>query len=670
MDSSPPSNDLSWTIAQTVASYLGLAAIFLAIFTLSNERVQRVRSRDIGSIAAEPSKMGHFYVPRVTRWSAFWGNYTKVPEVTTIGGLIEAGDSYLWTSAVLDYLPQYHGDVSWVPLYSAIFNEVGRDEAAYNSQKERSPVVDIFLYRARAKLGHESDYGRIRSRFYSPGDKQLVNCCKSLKFVESQSSNYPSRRRRMGLTNIESTWLHGRKPCVATSREELAALGLVLGLSLRMNERALILSGVGAFGTSLYATQDDGTWKVHLSQGSRITRHLPSPGSGYTTLMAKHLACGSLPFADSTDWIKSIYLTDDVLQWIREGKCIQDVQSFGGPSLEYLRRLPGAKQIDAFYGEGTQETDASRVGTILNSKQSPVMSPEAASQRFTWAHAVVGIAFGGLVPQASENLAEAVKFTIAGTPGKYIDELEGLVNALHHHHFEVSGVANRMRSLEAILSVDPHGKEELMMELDSIRAGKGIFGEHVTTRCLAMEGVDFVNYTTPPEARNASPRDAAAVFARYMTLLERLAALVDVGNGASDDRRVEMIYVASCNLIQKVYAAAADKNHHFLTDPQRQKLDQELKALGAELDGDLGNTLFPLRQKINAATAAKIARIAITPDECASVVRCILAAWASQVPHIELREQAILGSENGNWDRAVGSRAATLDDLPPVSALH
>jgi hypothetical protein len=73
--------------------------------------------------------------------------------------------------------------------------------------------------------------------------------------------------------------------------------------------------------------------------------------------MAKHMACGSLPFAQSVAWVRSIYITLEVLVAIKEGRNIQDSEEFGGSSLEYLRRLPGSKQIDAFYGTSRKRVD-------------------------------------------------------------------------------------------------------------------------------------------------------------------------------------------------------------------------------------------------------------------------------------------------------------------------
>jgi hypothetical protein len=132
-----------------------------------------------------------------------------------------------------------------------------------------------------------------------------------------------------------------------------------------------------------------------------------------------------------------------------------------GTLLQMLERLPGAKQIDAFYHTSERlETDNHLIGRILKSNGDPIGLRRPGSQATTqgsssqpqmppappsrpkqrkklgvseseslelkvsnqseissaaqepveasWCRAVVGIAFGGLVPQASFNLAKAV----------------------------------------------------------------------------------------------------------------------------------------------------------------------------------------------------------------------------------------------------------------------
>jgi hypothetical protein len=408
------------------------------------------------------------------------------------------------------------------------------------------------------------------------------------------------------------------------------------------------LDAIGVFGLSLYASQDGGTWKLNLAQGSRIPRDMPSPGSGYTSLMAKHFACGSLPFAQTSRWVKSVYLKDDILQAIKDGKNIQDVREYGGPSLEFLRRLPAEKDVDAYYGVAEDFSDPERAdwkGYILKPPPNNVVVGQ-------WHRAVVGIAFGGLVPQAARNVSEAVKFTVAGTFGHCAEGLEALVNELH--------------------KIDGSG---------------GLFGVHVFSRCRSQGLIDFVNYTQPFEHSN--PRDTAAIFARYMTLLERITAVCETPSvpcrtdgkdyacfccrkdGCPSGslktpceclrcpkRRMDHVFEAACTLIQKVYYLTARKDSS--------SLDSEGKEL---LNQDLGQALEAIRKRLN-ATRSHNRSSPISLDECATVVRCILAAWASAVPVIDLKEHTVYPDVDDPSHRAPPPpiRLATLDDLPPVLA--
>jgi len=138
-------------------------------------------------------------------------------------------------------------------------------------------------------------------------------------------------------------------------------------------------------------------------------------GSGYTTLMAKHLACGSVPFAKNQSWILTVYLTDEVLEVLKAGGYVIDKRAFGGDSLEFLRRLPGDKLIDAFYG--TEDVVAVENSGVLPNQQKLVPgSILHADRRLAgkWSRAVTEIAFGGLVPQASPDVVSAVKFSVGG----------------------------------------------------------------------------------------------------------------------------------------------------------------------------------------------------------------------------------------------------------------
>jgi hypothetical protein len=112
-----------WAKTQTIASVLGLTAVLLTVATLINERLQRRRKQDVGSIAADQSAMGYFYVNRVSTWSTFQGKST---EVTTVAGPIEAGDLYQWSSAVFDRYSPHFSKVCWVSALSTYIRR-GRD---------------------------------------------------------------------------------------------------------------------------------------------------------------------------------------------------------------------------------------------------------------------------------------------------------------------------------------------------------------------------------------------------------------------------------------------------------------------------------------------------------------------------------------------------------------
>lgn len=615
----------SWTKTQTIASLIALIAIILAIIGLINERIQRVRGRDAGSVAADPSKMEYFFVPQLSRWSAFNGGKTEDLKMTTIQGLIKAGDSQLWTSAALDQLPEIITEICWVALYKSIFDEVAIRLSTGNDREDFPKIVRKFLSRADdrfvrdtklleeirdcerkeqqlgddgkdsiklkktrkklKKMRKKRSYFVDRNEYYKSPCPDLINCCRKFKVTDP---NGETEDEDLGLQDIQPTWLVGDRPCIATSREELAGLALILGMRLKWHAYAPSLVGVGAFATSLRAGQENGTWRLHLMQATRIPRHFRSPGSGYTTLMAKHIACGSLPFADTSRWVRSVFVTDKVIEGIRTGGSVKDVQSFGGEALEYLRRLPGVKQIDAFYDiDPTPRPDAS-LGTILKSNGSPLLNT------CTWSRAVTGIAFGGLVPQAAEYLAQAVAFTVAGIQGKCFEELESLINELHRHNTD-----------------------------------KEIFGAYVSERIRGEDLVDNVNYTLP--TRSSDVRDAAAVFARYMTLIERVTARCEVKKDP-----VDAVFEAACRLIQRAYVSAVRKD----------------EASTAERAVDLGLTVKRVKDEISRDKAIPL-------DDCAVVVRAVIAAWAWQVPYIAWPANASIDSNS----------FTLLDDIPPLSAL-
>ncbi|KAI9888395.1 MAG: hypothetical protein M1814_000511 [Vezdaea aestivalis] len=653
----PSTKPKSLELAQTIASFLALLAVLLGILTILNERIHRMRAADLGSFCALPEFLSHFHVSYIGHIAALRGQKTPGVRVPSVKGLIEAGDEGLWTSVVLDNLRTDKTRVGWVPLYEAVFEAVVEYRKREKS-KEFGEEVESFLERAEHKLlrqkqvrettekaldaeenglnkrkdtferrfgqakvasQEEKDTERALKRdrkklitrkmankthdFYR-NNGYLVNCC--LKLDMSDEIDDQADSETAGLRDIQITWLVGQTPGIKVTREELVALALTFGIALKWNSHSRTLGGIGAFGTSLDALPGDGTWRLYLERSSRLTRHQRCPGSGYSTIMAKHLACGSLPFAQGSKWVQSIYLKSEILAGIKAGDSVKDTFGFGGESLEYLRSLPASKQTDAFYGRGPRATLEKDLGQILKADDSPV------GVRCKWSRAVTGIAFGGLVPQAAERIALAVGFTAAGEKGSAEEELEALVDDLH-----------RLSEQKGVI---------------------GVMGLYVADRVDARESIDNVYYTRP-ERRDS--RDAAGVFARYMTLLERVVAECDAAPRGSPGGQLspaEQVYEAACELMQRVYVLAVRSQNETLKKNEEELLNQHL-----------GKELEKVRGKLNDKQG-------ITPVDCAIVVRCILAAWARQVPYIVWPDGQLSMT-------APHSMILAMDDIPPVTVL-
>ncbi|ETS75514.1 hypothetical protein PFICI_12458 [Pestalotiopsis fici W106-1] len=589
-------NRLAWS--QTIASWLALLGVILAVAGLATERIRRVREHDESFQTTNPRRMGCFRQDPPSRYRSLLGGRTPALEVPSLEHLFEDADRGLWTSSTLDHMSAIQAELSWVPLYEAVFGEIVRfsredkKDIAYYGTLLR-PIFNN-IQSARHELGHTTKFFQDRDMLLRR--EKLVNCVRELPEVDVGPDNRASAVEER-FAKLQSIWIAGNKPCISVTREELVALALFTGMRIERSAHGLHYSGRGPFGLSIDLIHTDANWRLSLVRGSRIPRHAPSLGSGYTLLMAKHLACGSIPFQRSPSWVRSVYLRDDVLSAVKAGHLIIDVQSYGGPTLEFLRRLPADKAVDAFYGVSAQVIDVSgnRIapGTIMTARGAEV----------GWSHVVAGIAFGGLVPQVHPNVIEAVKFTAAGTfVEACIQQIEGLVDALHR------------RQKEAPDQFD-------------------VFGQFVSDRCM-RQGHSFVNYTHPSTENH--PRDAAAIFARYMNLLEHVVALTGYS--------VDAVFEAAVANLDRVYQSRITATEQAVTD--------------AHLGDIVANIKLTMESHI------------ISLEQCGELVRCILAAWAATVPGILVKEhmpwldqaQAIAGHTSSDGDNV---NILVMDNLPP-----
>ena len=360
---------LAW--AQTVGTFVGLLAIGLAIVALLIERVRRVRATDERRFTSEDSILGCFHSKPISRWRSLWGSKTETLRLPTIAGLIEVGDKGAWTSSVLDLMVDNHPKETWVKLYESILTSIACNASLLEKDwKCEEQPIPTFLGRIEGghhQEHHVSSLWKARQSAYQSTPGKLLNLNRQLEpplSANAQGKNarapnrqpattpVPPRSGRRGLSRLTSTLIVRDKACISLTREELAGLIIIMGVAFPKLDSYHYASGVGGFGLSVDMNHADAAWSVNIVQGSRLARHAPSMGSGYTTLMAKHLACGSVPFSKAQSWILSVYLTDKVLDTLKTGGYVVDKRAFGGDSLEFLRRLPGDKLIDAFYGTG------------------------------------------------------------------------------------------------------------------------------------------------------------------------------------------------------------------------------------------------------------------------------------------------------------------------------
>ncbi|KAK1826804.1 hypothetical protein QBC39DRAFT_386377 [Podospora conica] len=245
----------------------------------------------------------------------------------------------------------------------------------------------------------------------------------------------------------------------------------------------------------------------------------------------------------------------------------------------------------------------------------------------------------------------------------------------------------------------------------------GLFGENVRRR-YNVQGHAYVNYTFPSEHSN--PPDAAAIFARYSNLLERMVVLT-VGSpkapvttaipGASTIPRSaalvtkEDVFEAAELEIQKVYEAgiavalskrSASKNSSN-KDSATKELANEDSASENSATKELANKDSATKELPNktlaekdlgAALEAVIGRLkdtnncrstdgqpVISVSDCAEIIRCVLAACAFTVPLIEVRQAVGTGSSKSDDSKAPHEKDSkvpaeiVLASLPPVSAL-
>jgi len=285
----------------------------------------------------------------------------------------------------------------------------------------------------------------------------------------------------------------------------------------------------------------------------------------------------------------------------------------------------------------------------MHEENGEIRSQDSLRLAGNWWDAVTGIAFGGLVPQTTQTLRDAVLFTTSG--------LYDVVDNLGQ--FQIAPLPNAECSCDEAL-------EHFINKVHRRRPGSQLFGKYVADRGNWTDA----NYAISCQ----NTRDAAAVFGRYMTLLERLTALcVEDGTGIipEDPLKMDSVFDKACELLRQSYIAA--KQTYRLTNSDPPVDSPTAKAI----DAKLGRIVKSIENEFEVGGDYRI-----PVSRCAWIVACILAAWAKNVQLIKLKSrrttevQAMgFGLENRGTvlDNVTERTSAALEnmgleDLPSIMA--
>ncbi len=261
-------NDYPWVIAQTAAAYFGLIAVVAAVATLLSERVRRVREQDERRFTSGASStLGCFHAELVSWPRSLLGKRTAALKVPSIAGLIEAGDRCAWTSSALDLILENYSEQTWVKLYELLLTSIASQTDKLPKEWMNQEPVPTFLARVSSD-GHKQDHiipEMWHTRQTAYRDEKLISACRQLEVVKNplQQQTRPERNEReihRGLSRLTSTWIVRGRACIGTTREELAALAIIMGMAFTKQDSALYLTGFGGFGLSIDISHADSSW--------------------------------------------------------------------------------------------------------------------------------------------------------------------------------------------------------------------------------------------------------------------------------------------------------------------------------------------------------------------------------------------------------------------------
>ncbi|KAI2484905.1 hypothetical protein Ptr902_03845 [Pyrenophora tritici-repentis] len=420
----------------------------------------------------------------------------KIYWVPSLSGIIKAGDEGLFSSALFANLQGTPGPIPLETLYNAFADKLRAERASYPGDMTKF-LANMKRPTARPALG--GSVGRTRSVMNRRPDSSIKLNRKSLDLsaAEMGLTRALSVKRsaalfvsmRSGLPDAgtqkasQKSWVREGQTAkyqddlwsIKVTPSELAALSIILGTEITGNTTQ-DSSDAGAYGISILTESTDKCkYHVTLQQNKmgRSRRH--AQRSAVSPLFAKHLAAGSLPYSQDKIGVYSILITEESFEALQAGASL-----YAHP---YVARTPQAKFLASL--PSSRESRFHILATSTEVQPSTTLLDAIAALPFS----------GGLAPLASAPLIKTIRFIAsAGLPqGKLLQRLEGLVDKVHRH----APQHNIFGPL-----YEPQNAGALYRERE--RLGR-LANDASTADTLA---------------------DKTARMSRYVTLLERLMALV------------------------------------------------------------------------------------------------------------------------------------------------
>jgi len=525
---------------------------------------------------------------------------TQTTNATTIA---ETKITETTTNNVAETAANNFADTNAIPVS---FNESNGSQ--FHDDVENAPYEDV-QYSAPNPMADE---------VHKPGDK-IIPDFGIITALKGKVDNKPPGGRLSWTTNLQELWIHNDAPCIEVSEDELGALALAMGVTLKLDDKDSLPSGPSAFGASITSSNDGNMTKLKFSFGF-WHQNWYWAGSGYQTLFAKCMACGCLPFARDTTRMKffdefgilsevvhAVEVTPDVLEGIKNGDHISTGDrgcSYSSKASAYLDRLPSSA-ICYLYDQKVQKEDGNH-GLIQRNNGESVGS---------WVTAVTRIAFGGLVPMATKSLIEAVQFTVGkGNPVDEGDTLESLISFVMEQTKEEVG-NNSLRLFGITREIDGEmNKNNNKVDLGAI-------------------------------LRKPQPvRYIVEVLARYNTLLERFTAMMATNHpGEQSTDLLQLVFNKCEDDIRERYITAREefkKGGGMERSEEKEPVEIEKVLEEGEKTNEEENPLKGLLRILLGEIPPPDYQKHPTIEDCALVARYIIKAWANVVKVVDWDDHA------------------------------